>query len=349
MVIGYKELYHFAEQVSLKAGMYPREAHVFADSLVRANLRGMDSHGVMRLGAYLRRIREGVLLPHMEPEIVNDGGALLAVDGKNGTGVWIAQRVMEMCVERAAQTGVCIAAVRHGNHFGCASYFTRYAMDHHMIGFAMANSPKAVSPFGGAEAMFGTNPLAVAIPADGGVCFDLDMATSLVAQGKLILARKEGRNVPLGWGVDRNGSPSADPAAILDGGTLTPFGGAKGYAITLMIELLCVCLAGGSPSTTMGSMYGQPRPQDTGFVIGAIDYTRIVDQHTFEAQAGELIASIKSSRKAEGVDSIYIPGEPESLRSETAEREGITLSEAVYSELLELSNSYDVPFPKTGH
>ena len=340
------ELLAFAEQVSRKAGMSPREAHVFADSLVQANLRGMDSHGVMRLAAYLRRIREGALLPGMEPEVLTDGGSLLAVDGKNGVGVWIAQRVMELCVERAAQTGVCVAAVRRGNHFGCASYFTRYAMDRHMIGFAMANSPKAVSPFGGAEAMFGTNPLAVAIPAAGETDFDLDMATSLVAQGKLILARKEGRSVPAGWGVDRDGRPSTDPAAILDGGTLTPFGGAKGYAITLMIEMLCVCLAGGSPSTTMGSMYGQARPQDTGFVIGAVDYSRIVDAPTFEARAKALIESVKASRRAEGVEAILVPGEPEKLRAEKAARDGIVLSDAVCAELRELGGLYEVPFPE---
>lgn len=346
MIISSIELYSFAVQVSREAGMQPREAHVFADSLVQANLRGMDSHGIMRLGAYLRRIREGVLLPGKEPEILIDGGSLLSVDGNNGVGVWIARRVMEICVDRAAQTGVCIAGVRRGNHFGCASYFTHYAMDHHMIGFAMANSPKAVSPFGGAEAVFGTNPLAVAIPAVGSADFDLDMATSLVAQGKLILARKEGRSIPMGWGVDRDGRPTEDPAAVLDGGTLTPFGGAKGYAISLMIELLCVCLAGGSPSTAMGSMYGEPRPQDTGFVIGAIDYSRIVDAKTFEIRAGELISGVKASRKAEGTETIYAPGEPELLRAEKAAKEGIALSEAVCTELREIGRSYGVPFPE---
>ena len=346
MNISSDKLYQFTFQVSRSAGMGEREAHVFADSLVQANLRGMDSHGVMRLGAYLRRIREDVLFPGQSPEILSDGGSLLTVDGKNGVGVWIAQQVMELCVERAGQTGVCIAGVRHGNHFGCASYFTRWAMKHHMIGFAMANSPKAVAPFGGAQAMFGTNPLAVAIPARGGVCFDLDMATSLVAQGKLILARKEGRRVPLGWGLDADGKESTDPAAILDGGTLSPFGGAKGYAITLMIELLCVCLAGGSPSTTMGSMYGHPpRPQDTGFVIGAIDYSRVMSAEDFESAAGELIESIKNSRKAAGVEEIYAPGELEQRRSDRAEANGIALSDAVCEELTQIGALYSVPFP----
>ena len=344
MILQANSLLSFTEKVCISAGMGPREAHVFAESLVHANMRGMDSHGVMRLGAYLRRIREGVLAVGAEPEIITDGDTLLSVDGHNGVGVWIAQRVMEQCVERAGEKGVCIAGVKNCNHFGCAAYFTHFAAERHMIGFAMANSPKAVSPYGGAEAMFGTNPLAVTVPAKGGVIYDLDMATSLVAQGKLILARKEGRSVPSGWGVDAEGNPSTDPAAILDGGTLSAFGGAKGYAIMMLIELLCVCLAQGMPSTAMGSMYGQARPQGTGFVLGAVDYSRIVDADTFETMAGELIASVKSSRTAPGVEEIYMPGELEARRFERARREGIELSDVVAAELTSLGEMYGVPF-----
>lgn len=325
------------------AGLTPREAQVFGESLVSSNMRGLDSHGVMRAGAYLQRIREGFLRPRAEPRITRDAGTLLAVDGDNGLGMAVADRVMELCVDRAAETGMCLAAVRNCNHFGNAAYFTRRATERHMIGFSMANSPKAVAPFGGAEPMFGTNPLCVMIPTGDGLPYELDMATSLVAQGKLILARKEGRPVPEGWGVDREGRDTTDPGAILDGGTLLPFGGAKGYGITLMIELLCVCLAGGEKSTAMGSMYRDARPQGTGFILGAVNVGALVAPDGFEASAALLLREIKDSRKARGTAEIFTPGEIECSRYRQAQSEGIAISETVLAELRALGEQYGVP------
>ena len=334
----------FVKAVSIKAGMGEHEADIFAGSLLYADLRGVHSHGVSRLEAYLRRIREGMLIPGVQPEVVRDGGALLQISGHNGVGAYVAQCAMERCIERASQVGVCIAGVNHANHFGCASYFTQYAAQHHMIGFAMANSPKVVAAFGGAEPVFGTNPLAVSIPAGERHVFDLDMATSVVAQGKIILARKEGHDVPLGWGVDSEGRPSTDPNAILDGGMLLPFGGAKGYGIALMIEMLCVCLAGSAKSTEMGSMYGSNRPQETGFVLGAIDYSKIWDAETFEDNAQDLLDGITGSKHAQGVERIYSSGELEQERSRQAEIEGVDISEPIIAQMVEIGQTWGVPY-----
>ena len=334
----------YVSKLGLAAGMNEREARTFARSLVSSNMRGLDSHGVMRTGAYLKRIEDGFLTPNAEPRVTKDAGTMLAVDGANGLGMYTAKEVMRMCVERAKETGICLTAVRNSNHFGNAAYFTRQASRQHMIGFAMANSPKAVAPFGGAEPMFGTNPLCIVIPTRDGLPYELDMATSLVAQGKLILARKEGRSVPEGWGVDRSGNRTADPGQILDGGTLLPFGGAKGYAITLMIELMCVALAQGEKSTTMGSMYRDARPQGTGFVLGAINVNDLVGAADFEAAAAEVLRDIKNSRRSPDCSEILMPGEIENNKFQKAISDGITISDTVIEELRSLGLKYGVPY-----
>lgn len=193
--------------------------------------------------------------------------------------------------------------------------------------------------------MLGTNPLSVAIPVNGSEPFLLDMATSLVAQGKIILARQEGRQIPMGWGLNSSGEPTTDPSAVLDGGSLTPFGGAKGYGIALMIELLCVCLANSAKSTEMGSMYDFTRTQDTGFVLGAIDINHIMTPQEFECSAAQLLAEIKASPKSPQVSEIYIPGELEARRFQEALQIGVQLSEPIVQELTKIGKAYQLQFP----
>ena len=344
MLYDHKKLIKFASDAGAALGMSEKEAKVFGESLVYADMRGLGSHGVMRMSTYVKRVRLGLIDVDVTPVVTRDGGAMIAVDGANGHGACVAQQVMELCVERARDLGVCMAFVRNSNHFGCSAYFTEYAAGQGMIGFAVTNSYRAVAPFGGTVPMLGTNPLSVAIPGGGGRPFMLDMATSLVAQGKLILARKEGRQVPLGWGIDKDGRPSSDPDAILSGGTLLPFGGAKGYGIALAIEVLCACVANAARSTEMGSMYNFDRTQDTGFVIGAFDISKVVDPDQFGRSVCQLFRDMKSSPKAEGVDTIYIPGEIEDEKYARAERDGVELSDAVADELRGIAGELGIPF-----
>lgn len=340
-----EELITFATGVGQALGMERIEAQNFSQSLVYADMRGLHSHGLMRMPTYVERIQKKLIHVGIVPEIERDGGALLAIDGQNGMGACVAQRTMELCVERARETGVCVGAVRNCNHFGYSAYFTKYATECHMIGFAMANAFRSVAPFGGAQPMLGTNPLSVAIPVNGSEPFLLDMATSLVAQGKIILARQEGRQIPMGWGLNSSGEPTTDPSAVLDGGSLTPFGGAKGYGIALMIELLCVCLANSAKSTEMGSMYDFTRTQDTGFVLGAIDINHIMTPQEFECSAAQLLAEIKASPKSPQVSEIYIPGELEARRFQEALQIGVQLSEPIVQELTKIGKAYQLQFP----
>lgn len=329
----HEKLTRFAVSAGEALNMTQKDAAIFGESLVYADMRGLSSHGLMRMGTYVKRIQTGLVKVNAVPCVTKDGGAMLAVDGGNGQGVCIAQQVMEQCVERAGNLGVCMAFVNNCNHFGCSAYFTEYAARKNMIGFAVTNSFRAVAPTGGSAPMLGTNPLSLAIPGGDRRPFMLDMATSLVAQGKVILARKEGRSVPLGWGLDSEGKPSSDPNEILSGGTLLPFGGPKGYGIALAIEILCACVANAAKSTEMGSMYNFDRTQNTGFVIGAFDLSKVVDMDSFGKSVSQLFDEIKNSPKAEGVSEIFIPGEIEDRKYSKALQEGIELSDTVASEL----------------
>ena len=332
----------FCSRVMCSGGLSEEESAKFAESLVNADMRGVSSHGVTRLKTYYQRIKNGLVDAKATPEVVADSPSLILVDGRNSMGVTSASYAMQQCIERARESGVCFSAVKGGNHFGYAAFFAEQACREGMIGVAMANGPVAIPPIGGKEPVLGTNPLAVVIPAGKAYPLQLDMATSVVARGKIKLAEKEGKQIPLGWGIDKNGIPTTDPAAVK---CVQPFGGAKGFAIGLIIEILCSCLSGAKNSQTLGSFYDfSGCHQESGFFVGAIDISKIMNPEQFAEAVDELFRSIKESSKADGVEEIFMPGEIELLKMKTAEKEGISLSAAVVEELQELGCSCGVPF-----
>ena len=336
------KLKEFCTGVMCAAGLPEADSRNFAESLVNADMRGVGSHGVTRLKTYYQRIRDDLVDKNGTPEIISEAPSLLLVDGKNTMGVSSATFAMQECIRRAKQTGVCFAAVKGGNHFGYAAYFAEQAAREGMIGLAAANGPAAIPPIGGREPVLGTNPLAVVIPAGNALPLELDMATSVVARGKVKLAQKEGKSIPEGWGVDAEGRPTTDPAAVK---CVLPFGGAKGFGIGLILEVLCSCLSGAKNSQTMGSFYDfSGKHQDSGFFVGALNVGSVLPMEQFAASVEALFTSIKESPKAAGVDEIFIPGEIELRRMERAREEGLTFSPAVLKELEELSAETGVPF-----
>ncbi|MDF2677067.1 MAG: Malate/L-lactate dehydrogenase [Bacillota bacterium] len=335
------KLKSFTSDIMQKAGLDQDSSNIFAESLVNADMRGISSHGMTRLTAYSRRIRDGLVSKDTEIKIVQDNNSLLLIDGQNGMGAVTAQRAMELCVERAEKNGCCFAAVKGGNHFGYAAFFTEYAASKGMIGVAIANGPVALAPIGGMKPMLGTNPISISIPANRHHPMVLDMATSIVARGKITLAKKEGRTIPDNWGVDEQGYPTNDPSKVY---AMLPFGGAKGYAISLITEILCSCLSGALNGQTMGSFYDYTSTQQSGFFLGAFNVGSIIPIDIFKENVDELFDSIKQSPKAPGVSEIMIAGEIEFNNYEQASKEGVQLSEAVVAELLVLSTEYGVPF-----
>jgi len=335
-------LRRFAADVFQKTGLSSDDARLFADSLIEAELRGVGSHGLTRLKAYARRIEQGLIDAKALPQVVQSAPSLLLIDACNAAGVCAAYRAMQLCINRAAETGACFAAVFGGNHFGIGAYFSSLAAKSGMIGFAATNAPAQMAPTGGRKARLGTNPIAISIPAGARRPFCLDMATSVVARGKVTLAEKEGNPIPEGWGIDAGGNPTTDPAAVA---CMLPFGGAKGYGIALAVEMLCSCLAGAATGTAMGSLYDfSGKLQNVGFFLGAINISSILPREEFGSRMDSLIDSVKACPRAAGSEEIFIPGEIEDRRAADARKAGIAIPDAVLAELRELSAQYRIPF-----
>ena len=331
----------FCARVMESAGLPEEDSLAFADSLVTADMRGIPSHGVTRLKAYHRRLADGVTDASARPQIAAELPSLLIVDGCNGMGVTTGSFAMRACIERAEKTGVCFAAVRGGSHFGYAAYYSEMAARAGMIGISMCNASHAVAPYGGRTAQLGTNPIAVTVPGGDSFLLDLDMATSLVARGKVTLAAKKGQTIPPDWGIDESGRPVTDPNAV---SCVLPFGGYKGYGIGLVVEILSACISGAGSSQSMGSFYDFSRPQNVGFFLGAIHVAGVTDFDAFTARVRAQIEALKSSPLAEGCGEILVAGEPEARRYRAALENGVDIPPAVRAELEELSRLCGVPF-----
>lgn len=339
----YKKLKEFGKQIMIQAGLEPDEADIFTENLLYADSRGMGSHGISRLINYSKRVQCGVITAGADAEVVQESPSCLVIDGHNGIGAKIARQAMNICIDRAKTTGCCAATVRNGNHFGAGAFYTKYAAEQGMIAFMVSNSEAAVAPVGGAKAMLGTNPLGVAVPAKRNDPFDLDMATSIVARGKVVLAQKEGREIPLGWAVDKDGADTTDPSAVLDGGCMLPFGGAKGYAISLLIDLLCSCLGGAlNCRTTPHFWTDYEHPQNVGYFLIVIDPSKFLPLDTFTERVDNMLEEFKACPPAPGVERVYIPGEIEAQKERISKENGIEISDAVALELRAVGERFGV-------
>lgn len=206
----------FCGRVFERLGVPAEDAMVAADVLVSADLRGLDSHGVARLRRYVAGLREGAMKPRPEVKVVCETPVAALLDGGAGLGQVVGVRGMKLAIEKALRLGVGLVAVRNSNHYGIAAYYAMMALEHDLIGFSMTNASPLVVPTFGREAILGTNPISVAVPAGSERPFVLDMATSAVPRGKLEVYARQGRKMPLGWAVDEEGLPTADPLRVLD-------------------------------------------------------------------------------------------------------------------------------------
>ena len=334
---------NYCSRVMQAAGLAAEAAEVFADALVYADLRGIGSHGVTRLSVYSKRVASGVIRGDAQPEILTDCGGAITVDARDGIGAYVARKTVDWCMERAARLGCCCATVKNATHFGSGAFFTEYAAKKNMICFVISNSEAAVVPTGGAVPMLGTNPLSLAIPAGKHEPYVLDMATSVVARGKVVLAQKEGRSIPGDWGVDKHGVPSTDPAAILDGGAMLPFGGPKGYAISLMIDLMCSSLSGAlNCRETPGFWDDFEHPQNIGYFVCVIDPAKFMPMDTFTQRVDGMLDDFKACPTAPGVKEVMIPGEIEANKYKAGLVDGITLSDIVVNDMVETGKRYGI-------
>ncbi len=340
-----EDLSSFGVNIMLEAGLDKRQSEVFVDNLIMAEMRGISSHGMTRLRTYAKRIKSGVVSATAQPEILQSSDSFLLVDGKNAMGSTIGIFTMDECIKNAKKHGACFASVKNANHFGIAAYYTMHAADKKMIAVASSNAPASIVPTGGKVPKIGTNPLSIAIPAGKYPPLVLDMASSVVAQGKVILAEKEGKSIPNTWAVDKEGLPTTSPNDALNGAML-PFGGPKGYAIAFIIDIMCSALSGAYDSNHINNFWRDfENPQNLGLFMGVFDIGKIMSIEIFNQRMDSMIEEIKSCPPSPGNESVYIPGEIENIKYQKADDKGIELGDAVIEDLIGLASDYSISHP----
>jgi LDH2 family malate/lactate/ureidoglycolate dehydrogenase len=345
------DLNHYVVDVLRKAGLSAEDGKVVADNLVGANLRGVDSHGVTRLSIYVKRLQAGVVNPRPNVQVVEESDATLLIDGDDGMGQVVGKKAIDLGIEKAKQNGAVYIGVKRSTHFGTGAYFVQQGIEKDLITYAMSNAPSTMAPWGGIQPYIGTNPYAFGVPAGKHRPIIFDMATSVVARGKIITAAQEGKDIPEGWAIDKEGNPTTNAQAGLEGSVL-PFGGPKGYSISLMIDILSGVLTGAGFGSHINNIYGDfDKPQNVGHFFQLIDISRLMPVEQFKQRMDQMIEEIKSSPKAAGVEEIFLPGEIEYNTEEKRKAEGIFLSKEVYEDLMQVGEQYGVdinPYTTTG-
>jgi LDH2 family malate/lactate/ureidoglycolate dehydrogenase len=287
-----------------------------AAALVEAELEGAPSHGVMLVDMYIERIRAGSVSTAASAQVISDRASAVVLDAGHALGQLTGEQAMALAVERAKRFGVGVAAVRHGFHFGTAGRYALQAAQAGCIGIAMCNTRPLMPAPGGAERVVGNNPVAVALPVAGPVPIVLDMATSEAAMGKIRMAEKAHRPIPPSWAVTSEGTPTTDPGAAI-AGMLLPSGGAKGFGLAFVIDLMCGLLSGGAVGDEVRLLYGNPvAPYDCSHLFMAIDVSHFCDPDEFRARATAAAMRIRGGKRAPGVSALFAPGEPEWRRRE---------------------------------
>jgi LDH2 family malate/lactate/ureidoglycolate dehydrogenase len=334
--VPHKSLFGFCANCFEKLGLTRADAEVTADNLIFANLRGVDSHGIIRLKVYADRLRAGGNNAKARPSVVRDGDTNALIDGDNGVGQVAAVQAMKLAIDKAGQFGIGITGVKNSNHFGAAAYYALMAVDHDMIGFALTNASPTMAPAGGREARLGNNPFAIAVPAGDKPPLVLDMASGAVAKGKIFVAQQEKKKIPLSWALDKNGIPTDDPDKAAEG-LIQPLGGYKGYGISLMLDILTGVLCGGGFSTHVGMMYGSTdQPTSTAHSFVALRIDSFMPPAEFRGRVDEMVELMRSCPRAPGAERIYVPGEIELETQRQREANGIPVSPALMRELVAL-------------
>jgi len=336
-------LTRFVAAVLGKLDVPEGDAALVASALVEADLRGVESHGVVRFPIYAERLAAGAVNPRPQLRVLRESATSAVFDGDNGLGHLVGVRAMEVAIAKGRAGACAFVSVRNSNHFGAASHFAERAVDADMIGLAFTiGGINHMVPWGGAEAILGNNPFAVALPAGEELPVTLDMACSVAARGKIIVAAKDGTPIPADWAVGPDGRPTTDPVEALKG-FVQPVGGAKGYALTLTIGLLSTMLSGAFFGSEVTHLYEDlERPQNVGHLFGALPVALFEELAHFRARMDRAIREVRTVRRAPGVERIYLPGERERLLLAERRRTGIPLAASIAAELDAVGARYGV-------
>jgi LDH2 family malate/lactate/ureidoglycolate dehydrogenase len=335
----------FTRQVLQAAGFSDDEARIGADAIVEADARGVDTHGISRLAGYVSMTRLGYITPRVEWQVLSDGPTTSAIEGHWGLGHYLAYLAMERAIAKAREHGLGAVTVRNSTHNGMNAYYTLMAIRAGMIGMTFSQGPVVAPPHGAKTPALSTNPLSIGAPAGRHEHVLMDMATTIVAAGKIRLAAKKGQPIPPTWALDSEGKPTTDPEAALSG-FLQWAGGYKGYALAVMIEILGGVLSGGLFGRQAPRMrhFGRDRLVQS-FLVVALDISRFMPLDEFRARVDALVDDFTSTEPAPGVERVMVPGQPErEVRAERLAR-GVPLSAAVCAELEQLAREFGLPSP----
>lgn len=325
-------------------GVPEKDAETVAAHLVQANLRGVDSHGVSRVGIYAKRLELGLVEKEAHTTLVRETPVSALMDGGNGLGIVVASSAMELAIEKANGSGIGAVAVTNSNHCGMLADYAQRAVESGMISLCTTSAPANMAPWGGRERFFGTNPLAYGVPAGDELDIVFDMATSHVARGKIILANKNNERIPLGWAIDPEGVETTDPASALEGMVL-PLGGAKGSGLAFFVEVLSSILSGAHFGAHIPSLYDDfDQEQYVGHFFLALRPDLFLSMEEFLGRMDLMIRELRNVRPAEGFSRVYLPGELELEKEKERRTHGIPVSEEVLEELESIASLYGVPF-----
>ncbi|MBW2149440.1 MAG: Ldh family oxidoreductase [Deltaproteobacteria bacterium] len=342
-IIPAEKLRAFASGVFQKVGVPGKDAEQVAEILVEANLRGVDTHGIYLCDLYTRRLQKGLINPTPRLHFERKRSGVGILDADFSLGQLSTLEAARKAVEMARDAGVGIVAVKNSNHFGAAAYYAEYCAKRDCIGLVTSDGECDVIPFGGREKFLGTNPLCCCIPAGKSPWYCMDMATSEVAFGKVRASAEEGKSIPANWAVDREGKPVTDPTRAY---AVVPMSGPKGYAISLMIEILSSRLTGMPYGAHIIRKFDDwENKAFMGHYVQAIDIAAFCPADEFKRRMDELFEELKRQPTAPGFEEILIPGEPELRTKLRREREGCPIRMDDVTLLRKLGEEMGIPFP----
>lgn len=336
----------YARAMFLSAGLRDADATLIAADLVRANLRGVDSHGVSRIPMYLERLRCGLVNPRPNVTVTKVAGAVAQVDGDNGMGFVASDIAMNAACDIATDMGIGLVGVHRSTHFGMGACYALRAIDRGFISMIFTNSSPAIPMWGGRTTFLGASPIAAGIPGGKHPPYIMDMAMTVIARGKIRLAAMRGDPIPEGLALDLEGNPTTDAAKAFEGVCL-PFGGVKGSVLGTLMDLMSGVLTGANFGGDVKSLYfDHSEPQNVGHLFFAIRPDLFLSLDDFQARMDAFYDRIKQLPRAAGVDEIMLPGEPEQRREDQRRREGIPVTVDVIRELTEAGVARGVAFPQ---
>lgn len=329
--IGRKEMLECAARILEKVGTPRDEAVSVADSLILAQEAGHASHGVIRLIEYTSFVKKGTVIPYVRPTVFAERGATLAIDGHWGWGQVACKYALEIALRKVKEFGTVTITVKNVNHIGRLGEYVEMLAEHNLVSLMWCNSDPSVAAFGGKDRLFGTNPFAAGIPTSAKPII-IDFATAASAEGKLRVARANKQQIPTGMVIDKEGRESTDPESFYAGGALLPFGGHKGYCMSLMIELLGGALSGGHPATS--SRYSR----GNGTVLVVMDPSFFVIEKSFIQDIDESVTKITGATPVDAQRPILMPGDVENAQR-LRNQPNIEISKAIWESILELDAS----------